>query len=178
MPQRLSVHSLMMLTFLQVVKMVTDYFWSVGCLVWVKIWRGLIETLTSGWGSFWERSLLASWFSPLEIRDVSGMGPECTWTCEFRSNSFNFDGVPKIRLSVCWTPEKISLSLSFQSPVTPQWYSPLGSCEQLSPMIGYSSNSLLDSLCSWLLAFLCFSESKFEGKIVQTALETEFIPIF
>ena len=69
------------------------------------------ENSTSGRGSFWELSLLGSWFSRSGMfrnapkcfgvfRNVHGVVPENVRICGFKRNSSNLDSAPKMRDSV------------------------------------------------------------------------------
>ena len=58
------------------------------------------EDSSSGWGSFWDRSPVGSWFYASEFRDVSGTVPEFVRTCGFKRNSSSLDRAAKMRDSV------------------------------------------------------------------------------
>ena len=54
----------------------------------------------SGWGSLWESSSFAPWFSTFVFRNVHGTVPECNYICGFKRNSSNLDRAHKMRDSV------------------------------------------------------------------------------
>ena len=67
---------------------------------------------TSGWGSFWERSPLGSWFSTSVFRNVPGTVPENVRICGFKRNSPNLDRAAGMRDSVLlnsWDCSLVSL---------------------------------------------------------------------
>ena len=66
----------------------------------VRLLAPQAENSTSGWGSFWERSRLGSWFSMSVMRNVPGVVPENVRICGFRRNSSNLESAPKMRDSV------------------------------------------------------------------------------
>ena len=68
-------------------------------LSWILVRTGS-ESATSGWGSFWERSLFVPSFSLFEFWDVSGTASEWTRACGLKRNLSSLDRAPKLRLSV------------------------------------------------------------------------------
>ena len=66
----------------------------------VRLLARQAENSTSGWGSFWERSPLGSWFSMSAFRNVPGKVPENLRICGFKRKSSYLDSAPKMRDSV------------------------------------------------------------------------------
>ena len=58
------------------------------------------ENSTSGWGSFWERSLLGSWIFTSVRRNVPRTVAENVRNCGFKRISSNLDRAPRMRHSV------------------------------------------------------------------------------
>ena len=100
-------------------------FWFFKCfLLWstaigrgITAWRDFFSLLSiSGWGAISERSSMSSWLSSILSWEVPGMFPDCTKTCKFKRNSYNFDSAPNIRLPVVLNSREIFLSACFQYP--------------------------------------------------------------
>ena len=71
------------------------------------------ENSTSGWGSFWERSLVGSRISTSGLRNVPGTVPESVRICGLKRISSNLDRTPKMRNSVLlnsWDSFLVTLS--------------------------------------------------------------------
>ena len=66
----------------------------------VRLLARQAQNSTSGWGAFWERFPLCSWFSTSAFRNVPGTVPENVRICGFKRNSSNLDRAPKMRDSV------------------------------------------------------------------------------
>ena len=66
----------------------------------VRLLARQAQSSTSGWGSFWERSPLGSWFSTSALPNVAGTIPENVRTCGFKRNWSNLDRAPKMPDSV------------------------------------------------------------------------------
>ena len=128
---------------------------NVKCLVRVNILRGLTHRDTQFRMKINLETVLIC-FLVVSIR-IPGCFRNGTRTCEFTRNSFNLDKSPKYESLSYGTPETISLSLSLQSPLTPEWNRPLRIWEQLCLVTSYSSNIPRDSLSSWLLALSCLA---------------------
>ena len=63
------------------------------------------ENSTSGWGSFWERSPLGSWFSSSAFWKSAWTVPGNVLFCGFTRNSSNLDSAPNLRdcvLLISW----------------------------------------------------------------------------
>ena len=63
----------------------------------VRLLARQAENSTSGWGSFWERSLLGSWFSTSAFRNVPGTVRENDRICGFKRSSPYLDRAPRMR---------------------------------------------------------------------------------
>ena len=127
---------------------VSSVFESLRLLAWQA------ENSTSGWGSFWERSPLGSWFSTSAFRNVLGTVPENVRTCGFKRNSSKLDRAPKMRDSVLlqsWDnflvtlPSTFSENFAIHSSVIP---GPDEFCDWL--FLGYSC-VLLDTTANFRL---------------------------
>ena len=66
----------------------------------VRLLAQQAENSTPWWGSFWERSLLVSWFSTSEFLKVPGTTPKNVCICGLKRISSNLDRAPRMRLSV------------------------------------------------------------------------------
>ena len=133
----------------------------------VRLLAWQAENSTSGWGSFWERSPLGSWFSTSAFRNVPGTVQENVRICGFKRNLSNFDRAPKMLESVLpnsW--DSFLLTFSSISSETCAIYSsviPGASefCDWLFP--GYSCVSLTIAANFRLFLNVAISGKKFNS---------------
>ena len=95
------LHIIILLNFWDLKLIITQTLWEVSSVSEsIKLLAQQVENSSSGWGSFWERSPLGSWFSTSLFHYLPGVVPKNVSFCGFRWNASNLDSAPKMRDSV------------------------------------------------------------------------------